>query len=467
MYYVPMSKIVPKEVIGIAKKLQENGFSTYICWGWCRDYFFDMLSNDIDLFTDALPDEVKSILHIVWEVGKKYGTMIVQEWKKTYEITTFRRDIGTINNRKPAKVEFTKSLFEDAQRRDFTCNAIYYDILEEKFIDPTWWILDIQNKKIRFVWDIEHRLQEDVLRILRYIRLKNKYGFQDAETSYQKIFKKYTPLLVNISKERIKDEIEKIFLIFSTFPPKKIEWHDDEKLNHKNLNFANIQAIKQLQKIWFFELFFPEIEKLLDTPGWAPWHREWNVWTHTLMTLQELSNIFLQSSKNIPKAVQIDLFWTLLLHDTWKFPCLSFDTNKRVHYYWHEQVSAQIFEKYKKTWSFSNKSFTMIYWLIENHLRISKCFEMSPTKRHIFMTHKYFWELLYILEADKKWRFPSSSDWVQDLRDYFKKFQKKLQTVKFFTGKDVMLKYPDISPVKIWEVLEQWNSDILKNIKIS
>lgn len=198
----------------IANKLEKSGFKTYAVWGYCRDKLLWKPNSEIDLCTDALPEDIKKELNVIWEIGSKYGTMIVEEEWKVYEITTFRKDIWTVNNRKPAEVIFTKSLEEDAKRRDFTINAIYFDILNDEFIDPVWGVEDLIAWRIRFIWEAEERLEEDILRALRYIRFKNKYDFEGSKEDLISIKRKIN-LLENISQERIKQELDKIFLHYS------------------------------------------------------------------------------------------------------------------------------------------------------------------------------------------------------------------------------------------------------------
>lgn len=426
--------LVPQEVLNIAEVLHTKGYSCYIAGGWCRDYFVWNSHSDIDLFTDALPEQMKQCLLVVWEVGKKYGTCLVQSGEKVFEITSFRKDIGTINNRKPAKVVFTKVLEEDAQRRDFTCNAIYYDILKETFIDPTDWISDIHKKIIRSIGKLEQRLEEDILRLLRYVRIKYSYGFVPAEQDYHTILSEYCPLIKNISPERIKQEIEKIFCIES-----------------------NTQALQELKDIGFFKVCIPILETLDNTPGGAPWHLEGNVWIHTLMTIDEITQISLREEK-------IPLIWAMLMHDSGKSDTITFDENGRVHYYGHEQVSAKHFKQLALKWRFSKSDTELIHWLIDNHLKVWLSLKMHPVKRHTFMMHPYFPLLLKVYEADKKGRVPIILDGVESVKKYYKTFAQKIQQIQFFTGSDVLKKHPEIEWKKIGEILQQWNNQILWEI---
>ena len=163
---------------------------------------------------------------------------------------------------------------------------------------------------------------------------------------------------------------------------------------------------------------------------------------------------------------KLDLLWTMLFHDIGKAVTLSYGANKRVHYYGHEEVWAKMFQKLAKNWNFSNASTEKITWLIQNHLKVCHALEMSPVKRHRFMMHPYFEILLLVFEADKKWRLPVSVEWVEQTKKYYKKFQKKLVGIKFFTGDDMMKKFPELKGKDIGEKLSKWNDNILNNLKI-
>lgn len=201
----------------------------------------------MDITTDASPDEIARVLEIHGRIGGKYGTFIVREGEYVGEITSFRRDIGSVNARRPARVEFTSRLEEDALRRDFTFNAIYYDVLSGDFVDPTGGREDLKKKTIRFVGSIENRLQEDMLRMLRYVRLKNKYHLQPADGRYEEIIRERMGELGNIARERVKHELDRML--------------------YDHYDHSNAHALRDLKELGFFRTFFPEIDRLSEAPG--------------------------------------------------------------------------------------------------------------------------------------------------------------------------------------------------------
>lgn len=437
-----------KEVKKIAEKLKKIGKKCYIVWGWCREYHLGgTYSWDIDLATDALPSEMETVLKVIKEVGKKYGTLIVQEGSEVFEITTFRSDIGILDNRKPVEVKFCDDYSIDAMRRDLTCNAIYYDICEERFLDPTWGIEDIKNKNISFVWNAEERIIEDALRILRYVRFAFRYGFTlDAKDT--SLIQKNISLLQNISIERIKDEFEKILLL------------------------QNTDALKYLQEIWFFEIFLPEVARLQSVPGWPPYHLEWDVFLHTMMTLDELykmtkngislpdengnmmNKIFFQS--------EIILYsWALLLHDIAKYDTFSQDENGNVHYYDHESLWLEWVRKIAKRWSFQNILLKKVLYLVENHLRIFKIFQMKTLKVRSFMIHPYFRDMIVVGIADNLGRIPAKVEMWEKLIHFYAEFLKEYSQMEFYNGREIIAQYPNLQGAEIKKMLQLKNDEIL------
>jgi len=433
----------------ISQKLQTIWKNVYIVGWWCREniFWYKDYNWDVDLTTDASPDEVKSILKVINEVGKKYWTMIIKEWIYVYEITTFRSDIWILDNRKPVNVKFTSDLNIDSTRRDFTINAIYYDIKNEKYIDPQNWIEDIKNSKIKFVWNILDRINEDALRILRFIRIKNKYNLECSEKNYLEIIKNNISLLNNISIERIKDEFEKILLLDN-----------------------NVKALQDLKTIWFFILFMPEIDNLEITPWWPSYHLEWNVWVHTMMTIEQLNKIFKEwfdsfddNKKYYTDKHKIYLYWTMLLHDIAKYETYSIDDKWHVHYYNHENLWVEKAKEVLKLFIFWSKATKKILILIEKHLKIFKVLEMKKLKARKFMMEKYFEDLMIIWVSDHLWKIPADESHVYKLKKFYKDFLNILKDKKFYNWIDIMNIYPGIKWADIKNKLNEKNDEILLN----
>lgn len=164
--------------------LQSKGYVAVFAGGVVRDYLSNFPYNDIDIATNCLPDVVESILksnnYKVKSVGKSFGVILVTVGIYEFEIATFRLD-KDCNGRHPDSIEFC-SMEEDAKRRDFTINALYYDPVSKNIHDFVCGINDIENKILRFVGTPENRIKEDYLRLLRYIRFRTKGYITDFET---------------------------------------------------------------------------------------------------------------------------------------------------------------------------------------------------------------------------------------------------------------------------------------------
>ena len=176
---------IGKEVL---KTLKENGYEAYFVGGFVRDRLLGLYSDDIDITTNALPDEVETCFKNVKQTGKKYGTVTVLIDSFKYEVTTFRFDGEYADGRRPDKVEFSKKLEDDLERRDFTINALVMDE-DEVVRDLHDGKFDIENKIIRTINDPGKRFKEDALRMMRAIRFVSKLGFDIEDETLKAIEK--------------------------------------------------------------------------------------------------------------------------------------------------------------------------------------------------------------------------------------------------------------------------------------
>ena len=202
--------------------------------------------DDIDLAVDLTPEEVKLILKNnnikFFETGIEHGTITAKINNEKLEITSLRRDIKSYGRH--ADVEFTKKWYEDAARRDFSINCIYAD-LEGNLYDPFEGKKDLKNGKVKFIGNAENRIREDYLRVLRYIRFFLDYSNQPHDLDIQKKILKNISGINKISKERLLNELEKIFKSKNIF---KI--NDDEFLvKILNLVFPELKNIHLLKKL--------------------------------------------------------------------------------------------------------------------------------------------------------------------------------------------------------------------------
>ncbi len=188
------------------------GISAYAVGGCVRDSCIGRPVSDIDLAVSCTPDITKKVLEQnnikCVETGMIHGTVTAVTGGKAYEITTFRSDGRYSDNRRPDSVSFVTDIYTDLARRDFTVNAMAYNP-SAGLIDIFGGIDDIETKTIRAVGDADTRFMEDSLRILRALRFASVLDFEIEQKTEQSILKKY-PLLRNVAKERITEELIKL-----------------------------------------------------------------------------------------------------------------------------------------------------------------------------------------------------------------------------------------------------------------
>lgn len=200
---------IPEDVEFLLKTLNQNGHEAYIVGGCVRDGILCRRPQDWDITTSALPEESAALFPRTFDTGIQHGTITVVLHKTNYEITTYRIDGKYADCRHPDSVSFTRNLAEDLLRRDFTMNAIAYHPAEG-YRDPFGGREDIAARLIRGVGDPALRFQEDALRMLRCVRFAAQLGFDIEEGTYAALCAN-TALIQNISVERIREELEKLW----------------------------------------------------------------------------------------------------------------------------------------------------------------------------------------------------------------------------------------------------------------
>ncbi len=203
-----------KDLKFIFKKLQdgtpEDQKVARFVGGCVRKYLLNEKIDDIDVATiltiDQIKEKFKDTNLKVIDTGVKHGTVTVVSENYKVELTTLRKDIKT--DGRHAEVEFTNDWKKDSERRDFTINAIYLDI-NGKLFDPQMGITDLKNKNIKFIGDPQKRIEEDYLRIIRFIRFKIMYDIE-VEPTTSDVIKQNLNGIKKISKERILVELLKI-----------------------------------------------------------------------------------------------------------------------------------------------------------------------------------------------------------------------------------------------------------------
>jgi len=201
---------LPENVVNIISKLEADGNQAYAVGGCVRDSILKRIPEDWDITTSALPQQVKALFKRTVDTGIKHGTVTIMIDKNGYEVTTYRIDGDYEDGRHPKSVEFSISLVEDLQRRDFTINAMAYNS-ETGLIDEFNGIEDLNSKIIRCVGNPVERFTEDALRMMRAIRFSAQLGFVIENQTFAAI-KELAVNINKVSRERIHVELNKTLL---------------------------------------------------------------------------------------------------------------------------------------------------------------------------------------------------------------------------------------------------------------
>ncbi|UCC23476.1 MAG: CCA tRNA nucleotidyltransferase [Planctomycetota bacterium] len=196
--------------IKIIRRLRRHGFEALLAGGCVRDMLLRRPATDYDIATDAVPDDVIKLFRRTLKVGAKFGVVIVLLEGKQVEVATFRTDTGYADGRHPAKVKFATAA-EDASRRDFTINGMFYDPLTKKVIDSVNGRADLKKRLIRTIGRPKERFSEDYLRMLRAVRFSTQLGFA-IEPKTLSAIRRHANNITKISGERIAMELEAILV---------------------------------------------------------------------------------------------------------------------------------------------------------------------------------------------------------------------------------------------------------------
>lgn len=195
--------------IYIVETLRSKGHTALFAGGWVRDYLLNISSSDIDIATTAEPAEVESYFEHTYPVGANFGVILVRFDETCFEVATFRQDEDYLDGRHPEKISFSNPK-EDALRRDFTINGMFYDPIEDKILDYVEGKKDLKLKIIRAIGNPKMRFKEDRLRMLRAIRFASKFQFKIAPSTELAISTEAHSLFPSVSIERVWQEISKM-----------------------------------------------------------------------------------------------------------------------------------------------------------------------------------------------------------------------------------------------------------------
>lgn len=207
-----ISSDIKAHILKITQTYLDAGYECWIVGGPVRDLLLNHSPKDIDFATNCPLEITKTLFQSIIPTGEDHGTLTIHIDGENYEVTRYRKDVDTDGRR--ATIAFANTIQEDVLRRDLTINAIAFNPVTGEVVDAVGGLKDFNNKVLRFVGKAEDRIQEDQLRVLRYLRFIvrfNSFGFKPIIEEFDSVIKSYKPNVVSI--ERIYQELNSMFLI--------------------------------------------------------------------------------------------------------------------------------------------------------------------------------------------------------------------------------------------------------------
>jgi poly(A) polymerase len=348
----------------IVRQLVQAGHVAVYAGGCVRDALLERAYPDVDIATSATPDQVQALFPKASDPqGKAFGVIRLRMDEHVFEIATFRVDGPYLDGRRPSSVIFTTAE-EDARRRDFTINGMFFDPLKNEVLDYVQGRTDLAAKSIRAIGDPVARFTEDRLRLFRALRFAVQLDFE-IEPSTWKALVSLAPESKVISPERVRDELVKVFI--SPNPARGLDLMYDSGL---------------------LAVWIPELLEMRGCAQSPEHHPEGDVWVHTRLLLTHLKN---------PSPV---LAFSALLHDVGKPRTSKTEPNGRIRFFGHEGVGARMAEEILRRLRFSNDDIGAITACIANHMAFKDAPHMRVSTLKRMLARPTFSEELELHRID-------------------------------------------------------------------
>jgi len=429
---------LPEFVQEILKKFSAKDYEIYVVGGAVRDLLTARSVDDWDFTTSATPEEILKIFPDGF-YDNEFGTVGIADASSVnpYEITTFRKEFGYSDARRPDRVEWGKTLEEDMARRDFTINAMALKQLKGKdefeIVDLFGGQKDLDKKIVRAVGDANVRFSEDALRMMRALRIAAELGFTIEEATLEAI-KKNAALIGKIARERVKEELFK--LLASHNPYEGI------------LLFRNSGLMQEV---------LPELEKAFGVEQKSPGrHHLYDVGTHLLMSLK--------ACKSTDPLVR----FATLIHDIGKPGTYKKLPTGVITFYNHEVISTRIARNIAERLRFSNEETEKFVTLVRWHqFTVDERQTDSAIRRFIKNVGKEnVTDMLYLRVADRLGGGARETSWrLEEFKKRLIEVQKQPFTVRDLkiNGNDVMETLSLAPGPKVGEILNILFEKVVEN----
>ena len=348
----------------IVARLRAAGHIAYFAGGCVRDIARHQTPKDFDIATDARPEAVQEIFARTYAVGAHFGVIVVLENGFQFEVATFRSDDVYVDGRRPSAVHFS-SPEEDAKRRDFTINGMFFDPGTEQIIDFVGGRADLEAKLVRAIGEPAHRFAEDRLRMLRAVRFATVLEYEIDKQTWEALVAN-AAMINQISAERIREELVRIFL-----SPNRV--HGWDLLDSSGL----MRAI------------LPELEGMKGCVQPEQFHPEGDVFQHTRLMLGFL-----------PAEVSVPLVFAVLLHDVAKPITAKVDETGRIRFNEHDRIGAEMTAQIMERLRFSRAEIDASVEMVRQHMVFKDVPKMRIAKLKRFMARPTFVDELELHRVD-------------------------------------------------------------------
>jgi poly(A) polymerase len=348
----------------IAARLRESGHVAYFAGGCVRDLVRDLAPKDFDIATDVPPEVVQKIFPQTYAVGAKFGVVVVVENGMNFEVATFRSDDAYVDGRRPVSVRFS-SPEEDAKRRDFTINGMFFDPAKNEVIDFVGGRADIDAKLVRAIGDPAQRFSEDRLRMLRAVRFAALLDFRIDHQTWDALVASAASIN-QISAERIRDELVRIFL-----SPQRVRGWD------------------LLDASGLMRAILPEVEAMKGCLQPEQFHPEGDVFQHTRLMLSLL-----------PESVSVPLVLSVVFHDIAKPLTATVDETGRIRFNEHDRIGAEMTQAIMERLRFSRAEIDAVVEMVRQHMVFKDVPKMRVAKLKRFLARPTFEEELELHRVD-------------------------------------------------------------------
>lgn len=358
-----MSEALREAATGVIRTLQQEGYEAVFAGGCVRDRLLGRTPRDYDMATSATPDQMQALFPGSHLVGKAFGVIIVRKGEFQIEVATFREDGVYEDGRHPVAVRFADRE-TDAQRRDFTINAMFEDPIAGEVIDLVGGREDLKAGILRAVGDPARRFDEDKLRLLRAVRFAARFEFRIEEKTWEAM-RAVAPLIKGVSAERIGDEVAGILTE-----------------GHARTGFELLDASGLLEQV------LPEITCMHGCEQNPDHHPEGDVFEHTMRCIDQLE-----------EGCTRELALGMLLHDVAK-PTTAALREGRWTFYGHPREGSDMAAEICRRLRYSNDTTDRVCFLVEQHLRHSSAPDMKQSTLKRFLRQDGIEELLEIARMD-------------------------------------------------------------------